>query len=144
MMAMNSTPGDLKMVKSHFANLCQLALADAVINKKESDYLEGLCKQYGISKSEFNEIMDNAYSIDFVSPDTPLARLEQMYDLVRMVLMDEIIDERKVQLCVKVAKSLGFGPQVVGDLIKALVTVNEDTGQDDLGEEDLNIILKSS
>lgn len=143
-MVMNSIPGDLQKLSSHFANLCQLALADAVINKKEADYLNGLCKQYGISKTQFDEIMDNAYSIEFVSPETPLARLEQMYDLVRMVLMDEIIDERKVQLCVKVAKNLGFGPQVVGDLIKALVTVNEDTGEDDLGSEDLNMILKSS
>jgi hypothetical protein len=143
-MNQNSLPKDLAKIKSHFANLCQLAMADAIINKKESDYLEGLCQQYGLTKKDFDDVMDNAYSIDFVSPDTPLARLEQMYDLVRMVLMDEIIDERKVQLCVKVAKSLGFGPHIVGDLIKALVTVNEDTGQDDLGMEDLKIILKSS
>lgn len=131
------------MIKSHFANLCQLALADAIINKKESEYLESLCKQYGLSKEEFNEIMDDAYSIEFVLPETPLKRLEQMYDLVRMVLMDDLIDERKVQLCVRVAKSLGFGPHIVGDLIKALVAVNVDTGQDDLGEADLQMILKA-
>lgn len=135
---------NLSQIRSHFANLCQLALADAIINKQEAEYLNELSRKHGISKQEFDEIMNDAYSIDFVSPETPLARLEQMYDLVRMVLMDDIIDERKVQLCVKVAKNLGFEPYVVGDLIKALVTVNEDTGQVDLEEDDLNYILKTS
>jgi hypothetical protein len=143
-MVKNSNPTEFAKIKSHFANLCQLAMADAILNKKETEYLNDLCKQYGLTKNDFDEIMDNAYSIEFVSPETPLARLEQMYDLVRMVLMDEIIDERKVQLCVKVAKSLGFGPQIVGDLIKALVTVEDTGGEDDFGLEDLKIILKSN
>lgn len=140
-MFLKSNPNNLDQLRSHFSNLCQLALADAIINKQEAEYLEGLCTQYGISRAEFNEIMNDAYSIEFVSPETPLERLEQMYDLVRMVLMDDLIDERKVQLCVKVAKNLGFGPHIVGDLIKALVTVNEDTGKDDLEEDDLKTIL---
>src|SRR5688572_3792622 len=98
-MVTHYNPSELAKIRSHFANLCQMAMADAILNKQEAEYLNSLCKQYGLTKNDLDEIMDNAYSIEFVAPETPLARLEQVYDLVRMVLMDEIIDERKVQLC---------------------------------------------
>jgi hypothetical protein len=135
-------PAHAAKVKSHFANLCQLALADAFVTKDELEYLNKLCSNFNLDKEDFDYIMDNAYSIPFYAPKTSMERLEQIYDLVRMVLIDDIIDERKVFLCVEVAEKLGFKAHVVGDLIKALVNVNEETGEDTLLEDDLQLILK--
>ncbi len=135
---------DASKIRSHFAHLCQLSLADAVVTKDELDYLKKLCVIYGVSEKEFEDIMDNAFSIPFAAPDMPMKRLEQIYDLARMVLIDESIDERKVKLCIKVAKKLGFKAHIVGDLIKALVNASEETGEDVLEPNELNIILKES
>lgn len=135
-------PAHAAKVKSHFANLCQLALADAFVTKDELEYLNELCNNFNLDKEDFDHIMDNAFSIPFYAPKTPMERLEQIYDLVRMVLIDDIIDERKVLLCVEVAEKLGFKAQVVGDLIKALVNVTEETGEDTLPTDDLRLILK--
>ena len=135
-------PAHAAKLKSHFANLCQLALADAFVTKDELDYLNKLCNNFNLDKEDFDYIMDNAYTIAFYAPKTSMERLEQIYDLVRMVLIDDIIDERKVMLCVEVAEKLGFKAHVVGDLIKALVNVTEETGEDTLPENDLQLILK--
>jgi uncharacterized tellurite resistance protein B-like protein len=135
-------PSESAKIKSHFANLCQLALADALVTKDELEYLTRLCRHYGLDEKDLNYIMDNAFTIPFISPEKPIRRLEQMYDLVRMVLIDDSIDERKVKLCVEVAEKLGFKAHIVGDLIKALVNVAEETGDDKLEIEDLKIILK--
>jgi hypothetical protein len=135
-------PAHAAKIKSHFAHLCQLSLADAFVTKDELDYLNKLCSSYNLDKSDLDYIMDNAYTIPFSAPKNSMERLEQMYDLVRLVLIDESIDERKVKLCIEVAEKLGFKAHVVGDLIKALVNVTEETGQDILQKEDLKIILK--
>jgi hypothetical protein len=135
-------PAHAATVKSHFANLCQLALADAFVTKDELEYLNKLCAHFNLNKEDFDYIMDNAYSIPFYAPKSSMERLEQIYDLVRMVLIDESIDERKVLLCIGVAEKLGFKAHIVGDLIKALVNVSEETGADSLPKDDLQIILK--
>jgi hypothetical protein len=88
--------------------------------------------------------MDNAFAIPFTTPEKTFQRLEQLYELVRMVLIDESIDERKVKLCVEVAEKLGFKAHIVGDLIKALVNIEEETGEDKLETDDLKFILKDS
>ena len=129
-------------ITSHFAHLCQLSLADALVTKDELEYLNKLCKNYNLDKQDLDYIMDNAYAIPFYAPTNPMERLEQIYDLVRLVLIDESIDERKVKLCVEVAEKLGFGAHIVGDLIKALVNVTQETGESILEKDDLNIILK--
>lgn len=137
---------EAERVKSHFANLCQLALADAIVTKAETEYLQKLCRNYGLSKEEFDFIMDHAFEINFVAPEKPMERLEHVYEMVGMVLLDDIIDERKVDLCVKVAQRLSFKAHVVGDLIKALVTLHDDIGQNEakLEKDDLQEILKEN
>lgn len=137
-------PEEASKIRSHFAHLCQLSLADAIVTKDELAYLKKLCTHYGLSEEDFRYVMNNAYTIPFDAPQVPMKKLEQIYDLVRLVLIDESIDERKVKLCVKVAKKLGFKPHIVGDLIKALVNVSEETGGDELEKEELKIILKES
>jgi hypothetical protein len=143
-MSENLQPSEMANVRSHFAHLCQLALADAFVTKDELTYLTKLYTNYGLSEEEFNSIMDDAFSIPFAAPEKTILRLEQLYELVRMVLIDESIDERKVKLCVEVAQKLGFQAHIVGDLIKALVNVEEETGVDKLEMDDLKIILKDS
>jgi hypothetical protein len=140
----NLQTSEIANIRSHFAHLCQLALADAFVTKDELEYLTKLYTHYGLSQEEFNSIMDNAFAIPFAAPEKTILRLEQLYDLVRMVLIDESIDERKVKLCVEVAQKLGFQAHIVGDLIKALVNVEEETGEDKLEMDDLKIILKDS
>jgi uncharacterized tellurite resistance protein B-like protein len=135
-------PAHAARIKSHFAHLCQLALADAFVTKDELDYLNKLCYNYNLDKADLDYIMDNAYAIPFYAPAHAMERLEQIYDLVRLVLIDEQIDERKVKLCVEVAEKLGFKAHIVGDLIKALVNVTEETGENTLRKDDLQIILK--
>jgi uncharacterized tellurite resistance protein B-like protein len=135
-------PAHAAKVKSHFAHLCQLSLADAFVTKDELAYLNKLCTSYNLDKTDLDYIMDNAYTIPFSAPLNSMERLEQMYDLVRLVLIDENIDERKVKLCIEVAEKLGFKAHIVGDLIKALVNVTEETGEDTLLKDDLKIILK--
>jgi hypothetical protein len=140
----NLQPSQQANVRSHFAHLCQLALADAFVTKDELEYLTRLYTSYGLSQEEFNAIMEDAFTIPFAAPEKTMHKLEQLYDLVRMVLIDESIDERKVKLCVEVAQKLGFQVHIVGDLIKALVNMEEETGIDKLGMDDLNLILKDS
>jgi hypothetical protein len=138
---------EAERLKSHFANLCQLAVVDAVVTREELEFLTKLRTEYGLSQEELDYVMENAFSIRFVAPQKSMDRLAQVYDMVRLVVLDDIIDERKVNLCVKVAQDLGFRPHIVGDLIKALVTLPDDetdTESAQLAPDELREILKES
>jgi uncharacterized tellurite resistance protein B-like protein len=50
-----------------------------------------------------------------------LEALEQLYDLIRMVLADGIIDPRELTVCSTIAEKLGFQKENIPDLIDYLI-----------------------
>jgi hypothetical protein len=130
-------------LKSHFLNLFNLASIDEEKADAEMQYLYELGKKWAISEDELLQIVQKPQEIQFVKPDTTQECVYQLYDLVCMMLIDDKIDEREVALCVKIAIKLGFKPEIVGDLVKALITAADDQLPKEVIEKELNTWLEN-
>jgi hypothetical protein len=74
-----------------------------------------------VKKEEIDFIIDNPHKVRFYKPRTALDRLEQLYDLIRMVLADSIIDPRELTVCSSIALKLGFKSENIHDIIDFLI-----------------------
>jgi hypothetical protein len=83
--------------------------------------------QLGISKEDLRYIENNPETIRFIPPRDRKEALEQIYDLVYIIFLDEIIEDDELKVAMEYAKKLGFEPSIIGDLLKAMVTASHDT-----------------
>lgn len=125
--------------KSHLINLITLANADEKLDIAEEAYLQNLASRHGITPEYLKMISRNEITNEaFVVPENPIDRLRQIFDLVCMMLVDGKLDEREVSLCIKMTARLGFGSDLVADLVKSIVSATEEGLQpDDVREEEI-------
>ena len=94
--------------KSHFANIVRLALMDHVIKKGEQKLINRLANSLGLSKEEYEDILKNLQNY----PMEPLVsyddRIERLYNLTKMMLVDNEISRHQVFLIKRIAVGLGF------------------------------------
>lgn len=93
---------------SHFANLVRLALVDDVIKNGERKLLNRLAKGLGITKHEYKDIIKNLQNYPIAPPISYDERIERLYNLTNMILVDDEISKRQVSLLQRIAIGLGF------------------------------------
>lgn len=107
--------------KGHFAAIVRVALSDGKIGEEEQNFLERLARNLEISQPEFDEILENPTKFPINPPYLHLQRLERLYDLARMVYVDDNLGENQRNLVIKFAIGLGFTPSNVNFIVdKAL------------------------
>ena len=100
--------GTHKENKSHFANIVRLALVDHVIKKGEQKLMNRLAKSLGISTEEYNDILKNHQNYPIKPPVSYDDRIERLYNLTKMMLVDNEISRHQVFLLKRIAIGLGF------------------------------------
>lgn len=112
--------------KGHFSAIVRVALSDGAITLEEQNFLDKLAIKLEISQAEYEEILENPLKYPVNPPLLHSHRLERLYDLSRMVYVDEHITGKKEQdLLKKYALALGFTPGNVGYIVdKALKLVD--------------------
>ncbi|MCX2742286.1 hypothetical protein OO013_00340 [Mangrovivirga sp. M17] len=108
---------DTKEKKSHLRNLILVALVDGKIDKKELDLLKRLSENLDISKSEFENLIENPHIGDFVVPKSYDDKMLQVLDLVAMIIADGKIQDEERDLCKSIALKLNINPKVIDDLL---------------------------
>jgi len=94
--------------KSHFANIVRLALMDHVIKKGEQKLINRLAKSLGISKEEYKDILKNLQNYPIAPPVSYDDRIERLYNLTKMMLIENEISRHQVYLIKRIAMGLGF------------------------------------
>ena len=94
--------------KSHFANIVRLALMDHVIKKGEQKLMNRLAKSLGLSKEEYKDILKNHQNYPMKPPVSYDDRIERLYNLTKMILVDNEISRQQVFLLKRIALGLGF------------------------------------
>lgn len=112
---------DKKIRKSHFKNLLAIAMADLKMENIEIDYLFKLAKRCYMTSDEVQHVIDNPGSVGFHPPRTDWERFNQIYDLVVVMLADDQIDYRELNLCKTFAMKLGFSTEIVDKLINYMI-----------------------
>ena len=128
-------------VRSHIKTLYLLATIDQKLLPSEIEYLYELGLKSRLNEWEVREIMEDTTLVDFLLPDDAEARIQQLYELIKMMLVDNKLDEREAALCVKVANEMGFNKNLVGGLVSTLVTCFDDESNIKLSRKELEYYI---
>ena len=112
---------DKKKRKSHFKNLFFVARADGDVDRAEMDLIVGLAEKFNMSTKEVTAIIRNPEDVALLIPKTPEERMEHLYDLVTVMMVDGQIDENELNLCKSLAVKLGCDEETVDPLIRDLI-----------------------
>jgi len=117
--------GFKKRNESHFASIVRVAMDDGIITPEEQTFLDRLASNLDISEGDYKAIMKNYKSHPINPPVSYDKRLERLYDLVRMVHVDQIKGDQEHRLLHKIGVGLGFHAVNVKYIVdKALTLVS--------------------
>ncbi|UKM65694.1 TerB family tellurite resistance protein [Flavobacteriaceae bacterium GSB9] len=100
--------GFKKRNESHFAAIVRVAMDDGIITPDEQAFLDRLARHLDISQEDYDSILKNYKSHPINPPVSYDRRLERLYDLVRMVHVDQIKGDPEHKLLNKIGVGLGF------------------------------------
>lgn len=100
--------GFKKRNESHFAAIVRVAMDDEIITPDEKAFLDRLAQNLDISEADYKAILKNYKSHPINPPVSYDRRLERLYDLVRMVHVDQIKGDPEHKLLNKIGVGLGF------------------------------------
>lgn len=103
--------------RGHFSAIVRIAIADGTISSEEQLFLDQLAKKLDISHEEYEAIMENPLKYHINPPYLYLQRLERLYDLSRMVFVDQTLGQKQKELLQKLAIALGFTPANAGYIV---------------------------
>lgn len=113
-----------KQDKEHFMHLLQIALADGNIDEKESEMLHRYGKKMGFTDPEIDNLISSSSKSTYIPPYEYSKRFEQVYDFVKIILADDIIDENEIRFASFFASKSGFKeieiPKLLEHLIKGI------------------------
>lgn len=112
-------------VKRSFYNIFSLFNKEEHLRNHFHDCISKWRVQLNIPEEEFELNVNNA-DLRFKAPTSKIAAIEQIYDLVYMVYLDDIVEDIELEAVTIYAQRLGLNKCIVGDLLKAIVTAPHD------------------
>jgi len=106
--------------RSHMKNLLEMALVDGHFDDTEMDLLKSIAKRNNISESQLKEIQANMEGIEFEVPQDDDMKFSQLYDLVKMMTIDEYIDQEESKLSVIFAKKFGYDAAQAEEIVTSI------------------------
>ena len=100
--------GAHKRDRGHFANIVKLALADAIITEEEQRLLDRMARRLDISDQEYKEILKNPEKFPINPPVDYDSRIERLYNLAKMIFIDNEVVGDEAAVLKKVVIGLGF------------------------------------
>ncbi len=134
----------LDKVKSHLVHLHQLAKIDDRIVKEEKQYLYALGIKNGLDSMLVDQIILESEDHPFILPNSTVDRAIFLYEYIKMMLVDDKLDEREAKMCVIIAEKMNLKKSLVGTLTNAIVSAAEDNTPPTLNESDLKFYIKNA
>lgn len=135
------TAKEVNKITSHFANLIALAKIDGHISDSEYELIYSIGEKHNLKSEDIDFLIDNSTNTEFILPTNDSERFDQIFDLVQLMLTDNVIDEAEIDFCIDIAEKLGFRKAIVGVLVRK-ISVGLISGKDkeDLKEEAKNFL----
>lgn len=109
-----------KIQKSHLKNLATLAKADGEISEEEITFINKIGAKQGFKESEISSLLQNTATTEFEMPTNDSDRFDQIFDLVKLMSVDGVIDDKEMDFCITIAEKLGFRKAIVGILVRKI------------------------
>ncbi|MGV6845834.1 MAG: TerB family tellurite resistance protein [Lutibacter sp.] len=113
----------------YFATAVKLAEVDGVISEEELSILKKLAKKFHILNDKFKEIIENPNVYPINQAHNYDERIKQLFELSKMVVADNQIDQLEINFLKKLIIGLGFSINSVETIASTaieLVKKNED------------------
>ncbi|NTW33636.1 MAG: hypothetical protein HGB12_13625 [Bacteroidetes bacterium] len=124
-----------KQNKEHFTDLIQIAMADGIIDHKESEMLHRIGKKMGFTETEIDDLIEETSKSVFNPPYEFSKRFEHIYNIVKMILVDGVIDKNEMRLANGIATKLSFSENEIPNLLVLLISgIREGKDEEDLFE----------
>lgn len=108
-----------------FQNLYLVAAADGKIDNSEQDLLLEIAYNLGLSQEDIDFVISNYPDLQLVIPSDVNERIFSLKNLVYMMLVDGVIDEKEYELCIDFSTQSGFGPEKVEEIIREYEDLRE-------------------
>jgi hypothetical protein len=108
---------------SHIKNLLILSGRDGKVTEDEFELIFSIAVEKGLSPEEFNRILERPESVSFYPPNSYKERIDQLFDLVRLMMIDGEIDEDEMIFCKTVAEKLGFNHRIIDKIVNDIIHV---------------------
>ena len=112
---------DKKASKEHFLHLIQVANADGVIDKSESEMLHKMGIHLGLTDPEIDELIQNKDSKAYIPPYDLEKRFHQLYDVVAMALADGVLYKNEIRMIKSLAIASSFNELETDRLLNLLI-----------------------
>jgi uncharacterized tellurite resistance protein B-like protein len=111
---------DVKAKKSHIKNLFAVALADGRLENIEFEFILHVADNMYLPRQVVREIHASQEDISLFIPPHEKQRLDQLYDLVSLALIDGDLNDREILTCKNIAIQFGYKPVVVEMIIHTI------------------------
>jgi|SRR5699024_3420716 len=108
---------------THFSSLVNIAAVDGEINPREEAVLRRLARQLNIDEEGYQKAIKEPNKFPINPPNTNIERLERLYDMLRIIFADHIMDPKEEVLLKKYAIALGFPPATSQEIIDRSIQI---------------------
>lgn len=113
--------GDRKKIMSHVRNLVALAYADGKFSKEERQYVANVATEVGMTADEMKQIINDPEGVRFVMPANDIEKIEQLYDLILLMMIDGDLNENEMIFCRAMAIRMKIPYQVVDEMVAKVI-----------------------
>lgn len=113
--------GDRKKIMSHVRNLVALAYADGKFSDEERQYVANVAAEAGMTADEMKQIVNDPEGVRFEMPSNDIERIEQLYDLILLMMIDGDLNENEMIFCRAMAIKMKMPYQVVDEMVAKVI-----------------------
>ncbi len=112
---------DTKAKKSHIKNLFSVALADGRLENIEFEFILNVADNLYLRRETVQQIHGSLNDIPLYIPNHEKQKLDQIYDLVSLALIDGQLNDQEILVCKNISIQFGYRPVIVELMIKTIV-----------------------
>lgn len=107
----------LSFKRNHLNNMIALAAIDGHIHEDEIKFLYKIGKKYRLKSSQIDNILKNREEVQPQIPEHHHQKVALLYDLVGMMLADNIIVDSEMEFCKKMFLRFGYKDTLIDEMI---------------------------
>ena len=124
-----------KQDKEYFKYLIQVALSDGTVDPAELEMLHRFGRRKGFTDPEIDTLIGTIVQTTYTPPYELSKRFDQVYDLVKIVLADGVVNDNEMLFANRFAVKSGFSETEIPVLLNLLITgIKEGKDEEDLFE----------
>jgi hypothetical protein len=125
-----------KQNNDFFIHVVRVAKADDYVSDTEREMLYQMGRKMGYSEVEIESLILTTNKSDYIPPYLLFDRFEQLYEIVKMILADGVIDNAEMRLATSFALKSGFTEKENPRLLVLLISgIRQGKNEEELFEE---------